>query len=153
MLENANVVRCLFFVADVLEQVRENGGIVAAKKEKKSRKEKFSCDVLDSFTYREDKSILYLVRQINEAVDTTVMKTLSVGKIVKALKLEGYLMETHMEESGDKITLPTEKGKAIGIYSERKISSVGKPYYSIIYNQNAQLFLKENLEQLLMNED
>ena len=152
VLENANVVRCLFFVADVLEQVRENGGIVA-KKEKKARKEKFSCDVLESFTYKEDKSIMYLVRQINEAVDTNVMKALSVGKIVKALKLEGYLMETYMEENGEKITLPTEKGKEIGIYSERKISSVGKPYYSVIYNQNAQMFLKENLEQLLMNED
>ena len=62
-------------------------------------------------------------------------------------------MEMYMEEDGNKFTLPTEKGKAIGIYSERKIFSIGKPYYSVIYNKNAQLFLKENLEQLLMNED
>ena len=153
VLENANVVRCLYFVADVLEQVRENGGIVAQKKEKKAKKTKFSCDVLEAFTYKEDKSIMYLVRQINEAVDTTVMKALSVGKVVKALKLEGYLTEIYMGEMGKMVTFPTEKGKAIGIYAERKETAVGNPYYSVIYNQKAQLFLKENLEQLLMNED
>ena len=31
VLENVNVVRCLYYVADVLEQVRQNGGVISTK--------------------------------------------------------------------------------------------------------------------------
>ena len=50
VLENVNVVRCLYYVADVLEQVRQNGGVISTKtKVKRTKKEKFSYKILDEF--------------------------------------------------------------------------------------------------------
>jgi hypothetical protein len=45
-------------------------------------------------------------------------------------------------------TMPTEKGKSIGIYSEpREYNS--RVYLAVIYNQNAQEFLVKNLKTIL----
>ncbi len=153
ILENANVVRCLFFVADVLEQVYKNGGIGGKKSNRKERKEKFSYAILEQFRYVEDKPISRLVRQMNTPIEETNIKKIKYTSITKALKEEGYLVEMYNEEVGKNIVIPSSKGQGIGIYSVRRVGSKGNVYYVVMYNEKAQNFLKENLEQLLINED
>ena len=154
VLENVNVVRCLYFVADVLEQVRQNGGVISnKKKEKRAKKEKFSYVILEEFQYRNDKPISHLVKQMNEPVEVDKMQKLSYKSIKKALIEEGYLQEQFDAQQQQNIMMPTQKGKEIGMYVERKTSTSGNTYSIVMYDKQAQLFLKENLEQLLMNED
>ena len=56
VLNNPNVIRCMFFVKDILEEVKKNGGYIG-KKVKKNDKVDFPVDALNTFIYREDKSI------------------------------------------------------------------------------------------------
>ncbi len=71
VLNNPNVIRCMFFVKDILEEVRKNNGYIG-KKGKKSEKQEFPVEVLSRFSYREDQSISKLVAQINEDIDVNV---------------------------------------------------------------------------------
>ena len=154
VLENVNVVRCLYYVADVLEQVHQNGGVISTKtKVKRTKKEKFSYKILDEFQYRSDKPISHLVKQMNEPVEIAKMQKLSYKSIKKALIEEGYLLEQYDAEHEKNIMMPTQKGEEIGMYVERRTSTRGNTYSIVMYDKQAQLFLKENLEQLLMNED
>ena len=90
---------------------------------------------------------------MNEPVKTDKMQKLSYKSIKKALIEEGYLLEQYDAEHEKNIMMPTQKGEGIGMYVERKTSAIGNTYSIVMYDKQAQLFLKENLEQLLMNED
>ena len=152
VLENANVIRCLYFVAGVLEQVRDNGGVITKQTgQKKAKKETFSYEVLKEFQYRNDKPISHFVRQINESVEEDKMQKLSYKKIKMALIAEGHLFEQYDAEREKNTMLPTQKGKEIGMYIEQRESSSGNKYNIVMYDKNAQIFLIENLERLLMN--
>lgn len=71
VLNNPNVIRCMFFVKDVLEEVKRNNGYIG-RRARKSDKAEFPIEVLGSFSYEEDKAITKFTSQINELIDTTV---------------------------------------------------------------------------------
>ena len=48
---NPNVIRCMFFVKEVLEEVRHNKGLIGSK-QAKSRKEPFPFEILKKFQYQ-----------------------------------------------------------------------------------------------------
>lgn len=151
VLNDPNVIRCMFFVKEVLEEVKRNGGYVG-KKAKKSDKAEFPMEALDGFSYKEDKSISKFVEQINELVDQDVYKNLSYRLILKWLKLNSFLQEVHSEEFNKIITLPTEKGTQLGIRAEKRSNSRGVEYMLVIYNRQAQEYIVENLEAILYGE-
>ncbi|MCM1189950.1 MAG: hypothetical protein NC541_11725 [bacterium] len=148
VLNNPNVIRCMYFVKEVLEEVKRNNGHVG-KKAKKSDKQAFPTETLATFSYREDKSISKLVAQLNEAVDGTVYRKLTYRPILQWLKSNGFLTEQFDQELKKEVTLPTEKGTQIGIRAERRSGLSGTDYMLVIYGKQAQEYIAENLEAIL----
>ena len=149
ILNNPNVIRCMFFVKEVLEEVKRNGGYIG-KKAKKRDKMEFPIEVLNEYVYKEDKAISKFVGQINELVDEAIYKKLNYKVITQWLKLNGFLQEEYSQEFDKIITLPTEKGIQLGIRSERRSSSKGIEYMLVIYNKEAQKYIVQNLEKYYM---
>ena len=151
ILNNPNVIRCMFFVKEILEEVKRNGGFIGGKS-KKSAKEDFPLEVLRQFAYREDKTISRFVEQVNEAVDDTVYQKLSYRPISQWLKLNGFLAEEYSQEYHKTMTVSTERGTGIGIRSEKQTNAQGVGYIRIVYEKQAQEYLIQNMEAILSGE-
>ena len=156
VLNEPNVIRCMFFVRDVLEGVRANQGEIGNSSSKRNRNKDqrikdFPVEVLSRFVYREDKGISKLIDQIYEPVAGQNFKKIT-GKFVNdRLIASGYVTEVYSEEFKRNIKVPTEKGIAIGMRAER-IDYQTNSYISIYYNKNAQEFLVRNLIKLIDGE-
>lgn len=151
VLNNPNVIRCMFFVKDVLEEVKRNGGYIG-KKAKKSDKLEFPIESLKTFSYREDMAISRLVDQLNEGLDESIYKKLNRKPITQWLKLNEFLQEEDSLEFKKTITIPTQKGMQLGIRAERRNSSRGVDYMIVLYGKQAQEYIVQNIEQILYSE-
>lgn len=151
VLNNPNVIRCMYFVKEVLEEVKRNGGFVG-RKSRKNAKGDFPLESLNEFEYRADKPITKFVEQINEAVDNEGYRKLSYKPILQWLKLNDFLAEEHSQEYDKMVTLPTEKGIQIGLRAEKRINSQGSKYIWIIYGRQAQEYIIQNMEAILSSE-
>ena len=107
------IIRSMFFVKDVLAELKDNNGIIG--KTGGNKKKEFPIETLDSFQYSGVKTITRLTEQLNSGIDETVYKKLSYRTITDWLKRNGYLIETEDSKLGKKVTLTTEKAQAIGI--------------------------------------
>ena len=150
VINNPNVIRCMYFIQEVLEQVKSNNGVIVTKK-KKGRLP-FPFEVLKEYRYEKDKSISHIISQIGELVDNSEVKMISYKPITDWLKSADYLGEKIDMLSGKKTTIPTAKGEQLGIYMEERISMRGDSYQVVMYNKRAQEFLVENLEAILNGE-
>lgn len=147
ILNNPNVTRCMFFVKEVLEEVKRNGGYIG-RKAKKIGKQPFPVEKIAEFVYKEDKTITKLVGQFNEMVDLDIYKKLRYTSILNWLKENEFLYEEYSEEFQKRITLPTEKGTQIGIRSERRRGQY-EEYMVVIYGRSAQEYIVNNIESIL----
>ena len=147
VLNNPNVIRCMFFVKEILEEVKRNNGYIG-KKAKKSDRMDFPIEVLRSFIYREDKAISKLVEQINELIDENVYKRINYKQITQWLKMNEFLHEEYSKELNKTITVPTEKGLQLGIRAERRVGSSGMEYLLVIYGRQAQEYIVQNIEKI-----
>lgn len=145
VLNNPNVIRCLYFVEDVLNQVKEAEGKIGGKKGKKT----FPLKHIENYAYKRDLSISQFVDQLNEGLDEDTYKKLSYGKITSWLKAMGYLDVVEDKEWSKKRTVPSAKAHAIGIYTEERESSRGIKYLAVLYNKEAQAFIINNMEKIL----
>lgn len=152
VLNNANVIRCMFFVKEILEEVRRNDGFVGPKP-RRAEKSRFPLEALKAFQYKEDKTISNVVQQINEAVDDRIYQKLSYRPITQWLKRNGFLADEYSQEYEKAVTLPTEKGTQIGIRAERRVSAKDVGYLSIVYNKQAQEFLVQNMGAILSGQN
>lgn len=148
VLNNPNVIRCMFFVKEILEEVKRNNGYIG-KKAKKSDKADFPVETLASFSYKEDKAISRFVEQINESVDGDIYKKVNYKLITQWLKLNGFLQEERRQEFNKTITMPTEKGIQLGIRAERRSNSGGAEYMLVMYGKQAQEYIVQNIEEIL----
>lgn len=152
VLNNPNVIRCMFFVKEVLEEVRNNDGVIISKKTKSKResfpKEPFPFEILNEFQYQEDKSIAHFLMQIHAPLEGRNIKKISPQAITNWLKKERYLTMEYCQEVRKESTVPTKKGKELGIYTERRTYPTNT-YLAVIYNRNAQEFLVKNLKEII----
>lgn len=145
-LNNPNIIRCMHFIKDVLEEVRHNDGVVAGKM-KKEPVLPFPVEILDKFSYIEDKSITHVLNQIYEPITNVNVKKVSVTKVTAALKEEGYLLDEQNPETGKMRKVPSVKGRKLGIYLvEREYN--GRVYESVTYDRNAQEYVVELIRRL-----
>ncbi len=152
VLNNTNVVRCMEFVKEVLEEVRANDGFIGAKPKKGDEgKAEFPLEILENFSYREDQGITRFVGQLNELIDENVYRKLSYRPITQWLKEQGYLKDELHQETGKNRIVPTEKGAQIGIWSERKKSFNGPEYLAVVYGKQAQEFIVGKMREILEN--
>lgn len=63
----------------------------------------------------------------------------------------GCLTVAYSEEMGKETTMPTAKGRELGIYTEVR-SMPGNTYLAVIYNRKAQEFVVQNLEIMVNGE-
>ena len=92
------------------------------------------------------------MQQVNEPIEGKNIKKLSYVKVTKWLKEQGYLTEEEDKDLNKKVTLPTEKGKEIGIYTEKRERLVGPSYIVVMYNEEAQYFIVNHLEEIFLGE-
>lgn len=151
VLNNPNVIRCMFFVKEILEEVKRNSGAIG-KKPQKSEKLDFPIEALASFSYREDKAISKLVEQINEPVNGDIYKKMNHKYITQWLKLNGILQEELSQELNKMVTMPTEKGIELGIRTEKRSYNGGVEYIIVIYGKQAQEYIVQNMEKILSGE-
>ena len=117
----------------------------------KQRKEPFPFEVLSQFQYHEDKTISHLLDQIHAPAEGLDIKKISPQTITGWLKSAGYLTVEYCAEVRQESTVPTEKGRALGIYSEVRTYGT-RSYVTVIYNRQAQEFLVEHFEAIVNGE-
>lgn len=148
-LNNPNIIRCMYFIKDVLETVRRNGGVIGGRG--KAAPAVIPPEALDAFVYQEDKSITHLMKQIYEPVQDMNIKKISFMKVTTWLKEEGYLKEAEKIGSGSKQdgrakNVPTEKGIELGLYLwEREYE--GRMYQTVMYDKQAQEYVVERMRR------
>ena len=129
----------MYFIKDVLNEVRNNGGMIGGRNVKEPALP-FPREVLDGFSYVEDKSITHVLNQIYEPIADMNVKKVSVTKVTAALKEAGYLLDEPNPETGKTRKVPSVKGRELGIYMvEREYN--GRMYQSVTYNRNAQEYV------------
>lgn len=151
VLNNPNVIRCMYFVKEVLEEVKRNDGVIG-RKTRKSKKAEFPVESLESFVYQEDKPITRFVEQINIGIDENRFQKIKYKTIQDWLKLNGYLEERLFEQFGRVFNVPTEKGERLGIRYEMRKSMRDIDYIVTVYGKSAQEYIVKNLEKIITGE-
>lgn len=146
VLDNPNIIRCMYFIKEVLEEVQGNGGVVGGTNGK-APAIPFPREILDEFVYTEDKSITHVLNQIYEPLNGMNIKKISAVKVTTILKEEGYLLEEENPETGKSRKVPSEKGKELGIYLVERTFN-GQVYQSVTYNKNAQEYIVKLLRKM-----
>lgn len=99
---------------------------------------------------REPISVSAFVYNINEKVDDRVMKKLKAVQVTSWLERKGYLEEIEHDD-GRKFKITTEKSASIGISHEERTSECGRKYCVNLYNEDAQRFIIEHLDEIVEN--
>ncbi len=138
IINNVHISRCLFYVADILEEMTDD------KTEIQKGEFYISDEDIQKFTYSETPlTLTKIIKKIN-AINTNknVKKIRSRAVINRLIDLE--LLYSKIDENGKEIKIPTGKGVKAGItmkscYIKRKgMSSI------ILYDKNAQKFIVDN---------
>lgn len=150
VIKNPNVLRCMFFIKDVLEEVKSNDGYIGKRvlSNRDNTKLDYPFEVLKNFNYTGEKTITKFIDQLNSLADMSTYKRLSYPPIRNWLKENGYLMDQLDDETNKKSTLPTNKGFQIGIRSAIKTNSRGVDYVCITYRKEAQDFIVANIKSI-----
>lgn len=144
VVNNVRLVRCFFFVADVLHQVIDNGGITAQKKAKK-KPFALSLEERKAFVFSDTPiAISEIVKRINNLVTDDNMAKLTTPTITNWLVGINILVN-EINANGKTVKRPSPQGMSLGIHVEGRISING-PYSVVVYNREAQQFIVDNLD-------
>ncbi len=144
VVNNVRLARCFFFVADVLHQVIDNGGITA---QKKAKKKPFALSVEErrAFVFSDTPiAISEIVKRINNLVTDDNMAKLTIPTITNWLVGINILVN-EINADGKTVKRPSPRGMSLGIHVEGRISING-PYSVVVYNREAQQFIVDNLD-------
>ena len=159
VVNNVRVSRCFFYVADVLQQVIDHGGITPRKESKKepkkepkkeSKKEPFSLSVAqrNMFAYATSPiPITEVTKRINALSAKENMATLRYNVIQEWLMSLGMLEET-LDGNGKKVKRPSAKGQDIGIVLDARMGING-PFFVVVYTLAAQHFIIDHLDGII----
>ena len=147
---NVRLSRCFFYVSDILRQVYENGGVT---KPKRTPKIPFvvTLEQLEKFEYSaEPISVSEIAKRIYAMAENENMEKVSYRQINQWLLNIGML---YLHDFGGKkpVKRPTEEGKQIGIVVETRMGRYGE-YQVVLYNEDAQKFILDNLEAVAATE-
>lgn len=147
IVNNVRLSRCFFYVADVLRQVIDNGGV---KKQKKEKKQPFylSADQRERFAYSpEPIPISEITNRINALISADTMKKLS-HKILTNWLLSIDLIREESNENGKTAKRPTANGNSLGISIETR-NGIHGTYSVVLYNTDAQHFILDNIDAVI----
>lgn len=150
VINNVRISRCFFYVADVLQQVIENGDLSRQRKEKKIPFS-LSFEKRNDFSFSERPiSISEIAKRLNDLITDESMMNLSYRAIRDWLMKLG-LLEEAFDSEGKAVKRPTPQGKEIGIALESRIGKTGT-YFVVVYNLHAQHFIVDNLDAIVYYE-
>ena len=147
VVNNVRLSRCFFYVADVLRQVIDNGGVTPQKKVKK---EPFSlsAEQRNAFEFSVVPiPISDVASRINALSNHENMATLGYAAIRDWLLSLGML-EDALDGNGHSVKRPTANGERIGIQLDARTGNNG-PYFVVVYNIDAQHFIVDNLDAII----
>ncbi len=147
---NVRLSRCFFYVSDILRQVYENGGVT---KPKRTPKIPFAVSIeqLEKFEYSVDPiPVSEIAKRIYAMTENENMEKVSYRQINQWLLNIGML---YLHDFGGKrpVKRPTEEGNQIGITVETRMGRYGE-YQVVLYNDEAQRFILDNLEAVVATE-
>ena len=150
IVNNVRLSRCFFYVSDILRQVCENGGVT---KPKRTPKIPFAVSVeqLEKFEYSTNPiSLSEIAKRMYAMAESENMEKVSYRQLSQWLLNIGML---YLHDFGGRrpIKLPTEEGNQIGITVETRMGS-RREYQVVLYNEDAQRFILDNLEAVLATE-
>ena len=147
VVNNVRLSRCFFYVADVLRQVIDNGGVTPQKKPKK---EAFALTAEQRAAFEFSTApipISELSKRINFLSDNENMATLGYTVIRDWLMSLG-MIEDALDGTGKKTKRPTPQGESIGITLDARTGTNGT-YFVVVYNLAAQHFIMDNLDAII----
>ena len=147
VVNNVRLSRCFFYVADVLRQVIDNGGVTPQKKPKK---ETFAltAEQRNAFEFSTTPiPISDLSKRINSLPGNENMETLGYSVIRDWLMSIGML-EDALDGNGKHVKRPTAQGENIGITLDARTGNNGT-YFVVVYNAAAQHFIMDNLDAII----
>ncbi|MBQ9348088.1 MAG: hypothetical protein IJT94_12260 [Oscillibacter sp.] len=155
LLNNVRLCRCFFYVSDVLRRVIENGGQIGRVAKMPKAPFTITREQLNAFPFS-DKPIPVseIARRVSELVPEVgadAMSKFKYASITAFLLESGFLTEVETTD-GKKVKRPTETGRSIGIFTEDRISLEGRPYTVVVYNRDAQQFLMDNMDAILLTD-
>ena len=153
VLNNVNVHRCLKFIDEVLTDVHKSGGTVGLLPPKErgprpSVAETFPYESLQQYQYLQDQQISYFLKQLEEYLPEGQKMPVPATTITLWMRENGYLEKRTINDTGKENSVPTRKGEALGMYSE-KGGIYPNEYYRVFYNEKAQRFIIENFRRIL----
>ena len=136
ILNDTNIVRALYSVCDILENVTT----------KKISKAEFICppDIMENFEYENEMHLTHFIKKIEAMYPDS--KKLKFNDITEMLIQKGVL-EKSKGKDGAIRTIATELGKDFGIYNVKRSSMYGKTYNVVIYNKLGQQYLLTLLKE------
>ena len=147
VVNNVRLSRCFFYVADVLRQVIDNGGVAPQKKPKK---EAFALTAEQRAAFEFSTApipISELSKRLNSLSQNENMATLGYAMIRDWLISLGML-EDALDGNGKKTKRPTPQGESIGITLDARTGTNGA-YFVVVYNLAAQHFILDNLDAII----
>ena len=147
VVNNIRLSRCFFYVADVLRQVIDNGGVAA---QKKAKKEPFAFPVekRNDFAFSDAPlTISEIVKNINELLADENMTKLTTPMVTDWLVSINILFN-EMNAEGKAVKRPSPQGLSLGVGVDNRTSLNG-PYSVVVYNREAQHFIIDNLDAAL----
>lgn len=140
-LNNSDVIRVMYYVNSLLDKIE--AGELRSKK-----KDPFPYEILSQYKFTGDTGITNLIRQICEPIKGENVQMPSPQMAGGWLRSEGYLTDEYVPEVESENVIPTEKGKAIGIYTKTR-EFQGRKFLQLYYSRPAQEFVVDNFDKIL----
>lgn len=147
IVNNVRISRCFFYISDLLRRFAEGGFPEAAKK---GKKQPFIIteEQRKRFEFSETPiSVSEIARRFNAAVNTEGAVQMRYSGITFWL-IESGLLSVDRREDGRKVKLPTAAGMELGISQEVRSGANGS-YTVVVYNENAQRYIVDNIDAIL----
>lgn len=151
LLNNIRISRCMFYVSDILRQVIENNGFKKATNDKNKAPFSISDERLAEFQFSQEPiGISEFTKRINSLIDENIMKKLKITSITEWLVDTDILYNEISNNKKHKRVTP--KGASLGI-SECIYQGQYGEYKKLLYNENAQHFIINNINSIIQNTD
>lgn len=147
VVNNVRLSRCFFYVADVLRQVIDNGGIT---KQPKGKKLPFylTAEQREAFAFSEDPlTISEVANRVNDLIAMDIMVRFSRTTLTEWLLSIG-LIQAELQENGTLSKKPTAEGERLGITLENRVGNNGV-FRVVVYNMDAQHFIIDNIDSVI----
>lgn len=151
LLNNIRISRCMFYVSDILRQVIENNGFKKATNDKNKAPFSISDERLAEFQFSQEPiGISEFTKRINSLIDENIMKKLKITSITEWLVDTDILYNEISNNKKHKRVTP--KGASLGM-SECIYQGQYGEYKKLLYNENAQHFIINNINSIIQNTD